>query len=476
MAAEASAGKKASFSHFMKEAEIIVDDKMFLKDMIANFNFSIYNNREKVLSHCRNMLNDEVHMLFSKYRNQRLNEIISAMIQIQKMSATQDVSEVFNEMALKYLKEYSSAQHESKLGLHTSVTQTDTERLFSSFDVPKYLINSFGITISPEMLTFAVACCARAVKKWDNIIMVEAMPGTGKTTFGQALLTTMIDVYRAFYNITVPFGFDKNIIVTETREFCNELIDKSPHYNILDFIEAGNQFSNKKFFDDDQQDLVNTVERIRFHGLTLILEWNTVDGLDKTIRHRRATAVVSIEERGKAIARGFNRNPTNRGLAGNISKNDVILSSQQATELLENDILKIYDIPIFPLPADWEKQVDNRKETAGKVLSKRKVVEAQYIEFLNTIDDNQIRITSEEIQKYNVKHFKTILPRRLALYIAKNIGSVSLRGIFEANDPSSPELGIINITEVIKSYIKHVKAITQGSQTYEKEKSDERNV
>lgn len=475
MAADSSSGKKASFSHFMKEAEIIVDDKMFLKDMIANFNFSVYNNREKVLSHCRNMLNDEVHMLFSGYRNERLNNIIAAMIQIQKMSTTQDVSEVFNEMALKYLKEYSSAQHEAKLGLHTSVTQTDTERLFSSFDVPKYLVNSFGITISPEMLTFAVACCARANKKWDNIIIVEAMPGSGKTTFGQALTTTMIDVYKTFYNITVPFDFNRNIIVTETREYCNELINTLARFSILDFIEAGNQFSNKKFFDDDQQDLVNTVERIRFHGLTLILEWNTVDGLDKTIRHRRATAVVSIEDRGKAIARGFNRNPVNRGLAGNISKNDVILSSQQATELLENDILKIYDIPIFPLPAEWEKQVDHRKETAGKVLSKKKLIEAQYIDFLTTIEDNQIRITPEEIKVWNVKHFKTILPRRLAQYIAKNTGAVSLKGIFTASDPTNAEIGIITLTEVIKSYIKHIKAVAIGTVKFEKEK-DDKNV
>ena len=324
----------------MLESENIVLDKVDFKDMLKATNFQDAYAREQVIKQAKGMWNDEVYILYGEHDNQMIRmslqdmeRLDSDMRLLASSPATPDSiyiqrAKMFENACYYFVKVYSAAQHNARLGLQTTKELTEIDKLFTILDTSKVFKNSFGIPISPEMLTFALALVLRSKQQWDNVVMIDAMPGTGKTTFDYALTTTMIDLYNIFFKQKVDFDVDKHVIVSETREYCNNLISNLQNNSILMFIEAGNQFSSKKYYDDDQLELVNTVERIRFHGLTLVLEWNTIEGLDKTIRDRRATAVVSLEERGKAIVRGFNRNPAQRGLTKNPrTKNNVVISA-----------------------------------------------------------------------------------------------------------------------------------------------------
>ncbi len=466
----------------MLESENIVLDKVDFKEMLKATDFKDDYAREQVIKQAKGMFNDEVYLLFSEYDNQNIKKSIANMEHIDSdmklLESNINVSpmlfeqkaKMFENSAYYFVKVYSAAQHNARLGLQTTKDITDIDKLFTILDTGKVFKNSFGVSISPEMLVFALGLVLRAKQGWDNVIMIDAMPGTGKTTFDYALTTTMMDIYSLFFKQKIDFQIDKHVILTETREYCNNLISNLANNSILMFIEAGNQFSSKRYYDDDQYELVNTVERIRFHGLTLCLEWNTIEGLDKTIRDRRATAVVSLEERGKAIVRGFNRNPAQRGLTKNPrTKDAVVISAEGATKVLEMDALKAMVIPYYTLPADAQAQLDKRKELGKKLISKKKQNEQMYMEYLSELPDNTVRITSEHFYRWAVAKHRILSFKRLAVHIAEAIGLGRTERLFVSSSMSDETTGYIEVNDFIRSYIQKLSAEKKGAEQYQKE-------
>ncbi len=482
---DVQAGKKSSFGHFMREAEDVINAKDEFKAILKEANFEIPFDRQRAIRHAKNMLNDEVFILFGSERTKQVKDQISMMEQFDRdlelvgnsirpneIVVKQRV-QLFTESADGFLRTFSQAQHEAKLGLQTVKERSDFDKLFAVLDVSKAFKNSFGVTISPEMLQLALGLVLRTMNKWDNVITIDAMPGTGKTTFDFALTTTMIDLYKMFFGVTVPFNVNENVFVTETREYCTKVISSAPRFSIFMFIEAGNQFNSKGTWNDDQQELVNTVERIRFHGLTMPLEWNTIDGLDKTVRDRRATLVVSIEERGRAMVRGFNRNPGKRGLTVNPRTKDALaLTAADASNILQTDALKVLEVPYYSLPAEWEEKLDARKEEGSKYVSQKRRMQRYYAEFLCSIPENALRITSEQLYQFSIKSHQSLSMRKLAKMIADGTGQQATK-IFTNNDMADPNNGFIELNEISLSYIKHTKAEMQGYIQYEKEHNDD---
>jgi hypothetical protein len=478
--------KSSTYSHFMLESENIVLDKVDFKEMLKATDFQDAYAREQVIKQAKGMFNDEVYLLFSELDNTAIRQAIHDMERLDSdmrllassAATAQNIydqrAKMFENSCYYFVKVYSAAQHHAKLGLQTTKGLTDIDKLFTVLDTGKTFKNSFGIPISPEMLVFALGLVLRSKQHWDNVIMIDAMPGTGKTTFDYALTTTMIDVYSIFFKQHVDFDVEQHVIVSETREYCNNLISNLKNNSILMFIEAGNQFSSKKYYDDDQLELVNTVERIRFHGLTLVLEWNTIEGLDKTIRDRRATAVVSLEERGKAIVRGFNRNPAQRGLTKNPrTKNDVVISAEGATKVLEADALKAMVIPYYPLPKEAQDKLDARKELGKKLISRKKQNEQYYQEYLCTLPSNAIRITSEHFYKWAIAKHRSLGVRKLAVHLAEAIGLGKTERLFINTDIGDANVGYIDLNEFMKSYIEQLRAQQSGATQYEKEQKND---
>lgn len=476
------AQKRSTYSHFMLESENIVLDKVDFKEMLKATDFKDPYARSQVIKQAKGMFNDEVYMLFNEYDNRsirgaigEMERIDSDMYLLENNPASSHMifeqrAKMFENAAYYFVKVYSAAQHNARLGLQTTKDLTDIDKLFTVLDTGKVFKNSFGVSISPELLVFSLGLVLRAKQGWDNVIMIDAMPGTGKTTFDFAMTTTMIDIYSMFFNQKIDYDINKHVIVTETREYCNNLISNLSNNSILNFIEAGNQFSSKRYYDDDQYELVNTVERIRFHGLTLALEWNTIEGLDKTIRDRRATAVVSLEERGKAIVRGFNRNPAQRGLTKNPrTKDAVVISSEGATKILEMDALKAMVIPYYTLPKEWQDKLDHRKELGKKLISKKKLNEIMYMEYLCELPDNIIRITSEHFYKWAVDNHRILSFKRLASFLAEAIGIGRTDRLFVSTSISDPTEGYMEVNDYMRSYIRKLKAERQGAQQYTKE-------
>lgn len=478
--------KKSTYSHFILETENIIHGKEEFKAMVKQSNLNNIFDREQIIRHAKGMAKDEVYILFSTKDNQRIANSISAMEQmntdINLLQSNPNVDQIiidnrirlFENAAYNFIAMYSAAQHNSRLGLQTTKEYGEIEKLFTILNVKGTAFkNSFGVTISPEMLLFALGLVQRTIQKWDNVIIVDAMPGTGKTTFDYALATTMIDIYKIFYNMPIDFNENQHVIVNESRDYCNELISNLSRFSILMFIEAGNQFSSKKFYDDEQYELVNTVERIRFHGLTMLLEWNTQEGLDKTIRDRRATCTVSIEKRDKAYVRGYNLNPHGRGITKNPrTKDKVAISAEAANQILEVDALTAIAIPYYPLPDEIMAKLDARKEIGKKLNSREKKNKELYEEYLITLPDNVVRITSDDFYKYAVGKHHTLGIQRLAMLIADNIGLGKSKRLFHNTDMSDYNKGYIDINDFARSYIAQLKAQYAGKSTYDKEKEE----
>lgn len=478
--------KKSTYSHFMLETQNIIFGKEEFKAMVKQSNLNNLFDREQIIRHAKGMAKDEVFILFSSADNNRIANSIQTMEQLnddikmlmnnpntQQILIDQRVR-LFENAAYNFVAAYSSAQHNSKLGLQTVKEYGEIEKLFTVLNVKGTTFkNSFGVTISPEMLLFALGLVQRTIQKWDNVIIVDAMPGTGKTTFDYALTTTMIDIYRIFYNVPVDFNVNKHVLVNESRDFCNDLISNLARFSILMFIEAGNQFSSKKFYDDEQYELVNTVERIRFHGLTMLLEWNTQEGLDKTIRDRRATCTVSIEKRDKAYVRGYNLNPHARGITKNPrTKDKVAISAEAANQILEVDALTAIAIPYFPLPDDIMKQLDQRKETGKKLNTREKRNTELYEEYLITLPDNLVRITSEDFYKYAIKKHHALSIQKLAILISDNIGLGKTKRLYHNTSMIDVNEGYIEINDFARSYIAQLKAQYIGKAMYDSEKKE----
>lgn len=476
-------GKKSSYGHFMLEAQKVVEIKEQFKVFLQNSDFAMGYDREQTIRLAKSMANDEVFMVFSTRNNARIRHQIgllegyNAQLLILERAdryagkAHLDaLIRLFEDSAYKFLAAFSQAQFDARLGLQTVKEKSDIDKFFGVLDVPKTFKNSFGVTISPEMLMLSQGLVMRAMRNWDNVLMIDAMPGTGKTTFDYALATTMLDCFSIFYAIKVKFDTETNVIVTETREYCNKLVSSIDPRSILMFIEAGNQFSSKKFYDDDQYELVNTVERIRFHGLTMLLEWNTVEGLDKTIRDRRATLTCTIEERGKAVVRGFNRNPSGRGLTANPrTKGNVALTAGEANQILEEDALKVLTVPFYELPKDAQTALDDRKERASKYTTTKRLQERYYAEFLCGLPDNIVRITNEELEKYGVETHHVLSMRKLAMMISENIGLGKTTKILVNTDMADPNAGYIVMDDYMRSYVRHLKAEMVGAVQFQKE-------
>ena len=476
--------RQSTFSHFMLEAEGIVNAKEIFKQKLEYLDFSSSLARLELINKAKSMQNDEVHMLFKEEDNKSdidsirtLEQLHSDILLLERQVLVNSTIlnqriAMFRDCGYRFLKSYSTAQHNAKLGLQTVKEKSEFDRFFSILDVPKTFKNSYGVTISPEMLVLALGLVMRTMRAWDNVLTIDAMPGTGKTTFDFALTTTMLDIYKTFYQIDVPFSIEQNVFVAESREYCNKVISHAPKFSIFMFIEAGNQFNSKGTWEDDQQELVNTVERIRFHGLTMPLEWNTIEGLDKTMRDRRATLVVSMEERGKAIVRGFNRNPGKRGLTQNPrTKNAVAMTAMDASAILDADALKVLEVACYALPKDWQDKLDERKEQGTKYISAKKTAEKFYGEFLASLPENVVRITSEELAKYSIDKHYVLSIRKLSDMIAKSTGKPRNK-VFINTSIADYNEGYIEVDEIIRSYVAHMKAQWSGAIQYEKERGE----
>ncbi len=484
-----SLGKKSTFSHFMREAEDVINAKDEFKAILRSANFENPFDRQQAIRHARNMINDEVTELFSNDSTMAIRSQIAMMEQFdrdllmyeEEMRTSGTIIKqrvaLFTESADSFLLAFSKAQHQARLGLQTTKDISETEKLFSVLDIPRFEefgTNSYGVKISLQMVKLAWGLCLRTINEWDNVITIDAMPGTGKTTFDFALITTMIDVYKNFFGIEVKFDINENVFVDEEREYCMSKIKNAPKFSMFMFIEAGNQFNAKGTWNDDQQDLVNMVERIRFHGLTLPLEWNTIEGLDKTVRDRRSTLAISIEKRSKAIVRGFNRNPGKRGLTINPrTKDNIALMAEQASTILEIDPLTVLEVPYFTLPVEWKKRLDDRKEEGSKRLGSKRRVLLYYSEFMAQLQPNAIRITSDELRKFAVTNHQALSMTKLAQMIAEGIGLGKTKKLFHNTDMADVNVGFIELDDVMRSYIAHVKAEVEGYKQYQRERPKE---
>lgn len=468
--------KKSTYSQFQFEAERLIKMKESYEFRIVSSDFTEVGVRNEMIGYSKIMMS-ELHPLLTDEEVVDLGRKIATLeMQSEAMSTldvmpdtTYDMGAViaakareFQNKCNEFLVMYNKSLQIHRLGIQVVKEKSETEKLYNTLEITPVFKNGFGIPISPEMEILCRALSVRAMQKMDNVVIIEGKPGRGKSTFAFALATTIADMLKSAFDVNYNFIFN------ETKEYCEEMIRKAPQFTPIVFDESGNQLNSKTFWDDAQVNFVNAINLIRFHGLSLIFCWADIHNIDKTVRDSRATLVVTINKRGRAIIRTFNENPHNRGLTSNSKwKHSVATNADQANKMLEFDRLKLLTVPFYEIPSSIWEPYEHRKETSNKItnLKNRDVTNADmlYREFLVKLVPNAVRIESWQLVKFAEEHNYYLSFKKLAQTIAKATGR-QLNKVMVGTNPGDPTEGYIEIDPYINGYIERIRSQVRGAE------------
>lgn len=433
-------GKKSTYSHFIREAERLIslkegferallegdEDRSRTLDRAKILMAELGVEPNGVLTGAEFMqLDGKIRTMEYLSREMHMLETDTTLEARTKEPKLADDARLFNSKAHEFIGLWNGALYAHGLSLQFKKEKDPVEKLYASLEVSQQMAfrNRFGVLISPQMEIFCRALYVRGINMWDNPIPVEGVPGRGKTTFAYAAATTLSGMY------SMPYDPYYNIFVREDRETCRQVISKAAPHTVFEFLEAGNQFRAKTWWNEEQLDLTAVVDINRQHGYTFFLEWKDFRLLDKEVRDaNRAAAVVSIEERSKAVVRAFNKNPYNRGMTSpQKQKKEVVTFPEAAYNMLMFDALRLLSIPFYPLPEEHEKILVERKRQAGSAskLKPGKVkltADDMYAQFLVSLPPGATLITASALKQFGLEHNFYLSIKKLATLLGQATG------------------------------------------------------
>jgi hypothetical protein len=405
---------KSSFSNFMGEARSFTDKKVFYQNLYNTMNSESDSERESCYRWAAMFFNDiPIEKYFDEDRI-KLQNILGLMNRYNHQARTnpspsnrRQYEQLFLYNAKQFYEAWNSALINLDLGLQWKDKKDIFSKVYDVADAEMRFPNRFGILISPQMEFFARVLAQRVMANRDNVIAIEGPTGEGKSTFTYALATTLAPM------LDTDFDLYYNMIFNESKEYVNKLIKTIPNYSILDFDEAGNQLNKKTWWQEDQVELDNLLNLIRFHGLTFLLNWPDMKDLDKGVRDSRAKFVVSIKKRGIGIVRGFNLNPhaNSRSYKPQATKGKIAMTGVQAQEMIENfDALKILRIPFYEIRGEAWTRYQDRKEKSLTLMDLAKSAGRSFqttseleVEYLLSLPQDQVRISWQQVLDYAAK-------------------------------------------------------------------------
>ena len=370
--------KRSSFVPFLETVNQFLKLKEKTWELLQYYTFKEYIERYSILQLLRSLLR-ELKAISEKGTKEIEEKITNAETFSKNIDVVTDTTLKsifvikFKEKINEIFDDIVKLQQARGLG-YSTISDADRPfaRLFDAIAFPMVFTvpaepNKEPLLIAPEMFLFAKLLIERTKKKFDNIIFTQGIPGHGKTTFDLELLYTIQFFYKA-EGIDAPFNLMENVFVTEKREECLKKLENAQTFTNWLFAEAGNQFSNRRFFDYNQEALVNLVNRMRFHGHTIILEWNSKEFLDKQIRGpSRATFLIHtfrIEggERGLAIIQTIPEQPE--------KPQQPITTIEDRINFLLSSPYTLMAFPFYPTPSWLDPNI--KKDLSKKVIPRKK--------------------------------------------------------------------------------------------------------
>lgn len=416
--------KESTWTPFIEVSKKLLYAKQNIADFLQQADFNNPRHREWVIRAFLNLLNSELQSFITEREYKHLTKLITQLNLLHQNNLPQ-----FKDVSFRMLGEFSVVMQNAGLGLLARSKKDPISKLFESAELEPRLKNSYEVEIHPTMLMLAHVLAQRTLRKYDNVLIVEGEPGNGKTTFSFSLATTLSDVYKT-YGIDSPFT-TKNIFVGEEKLDVIKILQEAPQYSILDFTEAANQFSARDFMDFAQKGLINLVERIRFHGLTLILEWASIRQLDINIRENRPLYYISVmrkTDKGIALVRATNKNPYSSSYLHIYNRDKAklpLVTFAERMHLLESDPLCVAKIPFYPLPQHIDDKLQATKNIKfnpylSKVQRTKEDVLLDCISYIASLaSQNKEKFTKEDLDEYKLKRGVEIYWEDLIRYIRK---------------------------------------------------------
>jgi hypothetical protein len=491
-------GQKSGFGHHMLEAERVIQMKQLYEQKILTSDFSNFIARDEALSFAK-IQASEIRSLASVEERLLMSQIIAQMERcsnnIQGNQYVADHASIgesekalmmagaisaFKTKLHEFLDCFIQVQDRANLQFIKLKEQGEMAKYLSFNEVDIRFINKEGIYISPQMEFFCRGLALRARHNQNNIIIISAKMGKGKSTFALSGATTLSAM------LGVPFSIDTNIVLNESREQCERLIATLPHGSSLIFDQAGNQMGAASRMEDDQINLLNKVDLNRFHNLTLWVNWHAAKALDKDIRERVSTLEVAIDKvGGPAIIKGFNLNPLISGpVVSQKDRKKVALTPDQAHTITEGDMLKLIEVPFFPMDKNcspealklWE-AYSYRKERSNKfmrkIVGKSSGVDLFYNDFLASLDENVVRISSESLEAYGQSKATYLSMRELGKRIARATNQ-KFDMVFKNTNLLNLNEGYIEVDRYAGEYIRRLRSEKQGALQFAKEQEEKR--
>ena len=482
--AEKGQGLRSSFSQFQREAERIVMLKEGLQQLFLNLDPADDEMRHNYLSQCeiafselRELLTkteiDEIDMTIESLRRSDIailtyKRYIDEQYIVNGLSELRMQYEKFHATALRLIQLFIKSQIRTNTGLKAHTDKGEIERMYKIAEAPLWFKNPMGMLISPQREAWCRNLYVRQHSGYDNIIIVSARRGKGKSTLTLAAGATLSAMNH------LPFDEINNVVVSESRDYVRNKLKGAPKYstNILD--QAGNQTSSKTWWVEDQAELINTLDIARFHYLTLFLNWHSKDMLDKDVRNNIATNIVEIDRRGLAIVKTYNLNTEAKGGTNKSFRNAVAITPEAAASINEYDSLKVISIPFYDLSSTKEGKefwlrYEKRKEAGFTVSTLRgaassKSAENYYIKFLIETDISELpRISRSLLDEWGTRQHIALSVRSLAKLVATNTNQ-KLKDLYFIGDPMKPDDEYIVLNKYARVYIDELKAMKKGAE------------
>ena len=196
--AEKGQGLRSSFSQFQREAERIVMLKEGLQQLFLNLDPADDEMRHNYLSQCeiafselRELLTkteiDEIDMTIESLRRSDI-AILTYKRYIDEQYIVNGLSELgmqyekFHATALRLIQLFIKSQIRTNTGLKAHTDKGEIERMYKIAEAPLWFKNPMGMLISPQLEAWCRNLYVRQHSGYDNIIIVSARRGKGKST------------------------------------------------------------------------------------------------------------------------------------------------------------------------------------------------------------------------------------------------------------------------------------------------------
>ena len=476
---------KSTFTPFLSETARVQALKTIYLDRTLEGDLGVRDERLTLIRLARNILAEVDGRLTTAEDVKQLNKIINGMKLVDKNLLTVQeptLLEAFEDEAYAYITNVNQVLQRAGQGFKLSGQMSELDTLAKALGADVFYPNALGIPIHYAMWEQARFMANRIRRSGghgvlDNFWGVEGQEGYGKSTVAIELATTI-----AQFN-GVEFDINKHLILSEKKEYVYEVFRKRAKFGeVYIFDEAVNQASKKRWWQEDQVEVMRQFTLMRYLGITALFCIPTINDLDVVLRNRRLQGVVSIPELPKNGLGTINVKLPNLNPAAQTydiekyAKKEVVTSPEELADFVAAfDKNRIMSYSFLEIPQNlpiWTQYMalknssfrTRKMEKTKKFVDRRPLKEQMMLGFLTAIDPNVATINAKQVEAYGTRIGYKLNFDSLARYIARNTGLTPTEIIkFDAESKDVNKDAYIDLNEEhVHAFVTRIRNTPQG--------------